>query len=84
LARIFLNFKLMNQAILIFPDSSSIADFLLENSISNAEVNTLEQKVTAPLSDVDILIACTDYKAVHLNQFFFNDELENWRKRRIE
>ena len=74
----------MNYTVLIFPDSTAIADFVLNNSISNAEVNSVEQKVTAPLSDEEILIACTEHDAIPLNDFFINDELDSWRKRRIE
>ena len=69
----------MNQTTLIFPDSSSIVGFLIANSISNAEVKSSENKLTAMLSDDDVIKACEDYEAIKLERprYNFNDESDS-------
>lgn len=56
----------MKNVVLIFPDTISLASFILASNVSNAEVNTREQTLIAPLDDDDIITACEDYGA-HLN-----------------
>ena len=53
----------MKEVILTFPDISSLADFILEQNISNACVNTKEQELTAILSEDQIVVASTQYAA---------------------
>lgn len=76
----------MNRTVLIFPDTSSIADYLIRNSISNAEVQSSELKLTAILSDDDVLTAVEDHDArtIYTPSFFINEELDNWRLHRKE
>jgi hypothetical protein len=54
----------MNKVVLIFPDQSSIADFILSQSPGNAEVDSLEQSVTAALTPTDIEVAMEMYGAI--------------------
>jgi hypothetical protein len=54
----------MNKVILIFPDQSSIADFIVSRSPASAEVDSLEQTVTAALTPTDIEVATELYGAI--------------------
>lgn len=56
----------MNKVVVIFPTSSSLADFVISHNISNAEINSVEKTLIAPLDDDDILTAIVDYGG-HLN-----------------
>jgi hypothetical protein len=62
----------MEWVTLIFQDVQSIADFVLENGISNSEVNSSEHKLTGLLSDEQINLACNDYNAVRHEKFVFS------------
>jgi hypothetical protein len=53
----------MKKAVLIFPDTQRMADFITSRNICNVEVNSKEQSLIAPLDDDDIIEACSDYKA---------------------
>ena len=66
----------MNQVTLLFSDTSAIADFILTHAISNAEVNSKDQKLTAPLSVRQIDLAVQQYGATEFKKpvFLFNDE----------
>lgn len=69
----------MERVTLVFQDIQSIADFVLENGISNSEVYSSEYKLIALLSDEQISLACDNYNAVRLNKRIpiFNDELDD-------
>jgi hypothetical protein len=54
----------MKQVVLIFPDTSAIADFIVKEKISNAEINSIEQTVISTLTDKQIIDAETIYKAM--------------------
>jgi len=54
----------MKKALLLFPDSMSMADFLIKEKISHAEVNSNEQTLIAPLDDKQIVRAETVYSAI--------------------
>jgi len=56
----------MRKVVLLFPDTYSIADFLTEQRISNAEVNSREHSLIAVMEDEEIIRAVDDYGA-HLN-----------------
>ena len=53
----------MKETVLTFPDIDSLADFIFEQNISNALVDTKEHKVEAILSDDQIVVASTYYSA---------------------
>lgn len=53
----------MKKAVLLFPDTHSMADFILTEKISKAEVNSTERTLVAPLNDMQIVKAETAYKA---------------------
>jgi hypothetical protein len=55
----------MQKAYLRFPDSSSLAEFLIKHKIKSAEVNPGEQKLSAPLSEEELRIATQEYGAEH-------------------
>jgi hypothetical protein len=59
----------LNKVILIFHDTISIAEFILQNKISGAEVNTREKALSAVLSEEEIEIACTAYRAILRTKF---------------
>ena len=46
---------------LIFPDTSRIADFIINHRIGNAEVDSKEQPLVALLEDADIITAVEEY-----------------------
>jgi len=54
----------MKQVVLIFPDTSAMADFLVREKISNAHVDSLEQTVTSTFTDKQISAAEKLYNAV--------------------
>ena len=53
----------MKDVILVFPDTASIADFILGNRIKNAEVSSVYNELTAKLTDQQIVIAEISYHA---------------------
>ena len=54
----------MKQSVLIFPDTSAIADFLVREKISNADVDSIEQTVTSTFTDKQISTAEKLYNAM--------------------
>ena len=54
----------MKQAVLIFPDTSAMADFLVKEKISNAHVDSIEQTVTSKFTDKQISTAEKLYNAM--------------------
>lgn len=55
-------FNEMKQVTLYFPDSSSLTEFLLVQRLSKVETSGFS--LAGPLSDQQILIACTQYGAM--------------------
>jgi hypothetical protein len=54
----------MKKVVLIFPDTLSMADFILTQRVSNAEVNSVSHTIVAPMTDKQIIIAETEYGAI--------------------
>jgi hypothetical protein len=54
----------MKKVMMVFPDTSSMADFILNECVSNAEVNSVEQTLVAPMSERQIVKAETAYGAI--------------------
>jgi hypothetical protein len=54
----------MKRVVLIFTDTSSIAEFILRERVSNAEVDSYEQTLTAIINDSQIKVAEDEYKAI--------------------
>jgi len=48
---------------LIFPDATSIADFVLAHKISNVIIGNIDCSVEGKIAEDKIVIACTRYKA---------------------
>jgi hypothetical protein len=57
--------------LLLFPDTSAIADFVLKEKVSKAQVNSTEKTVTSTFTDKQITIAETIYKAM-IKKITFN------------
>jgi hypothetical protein len=53
----------MKKVVLIFPDASSIADFVLAYKISNVIIGNIDFSVEGKIAEDKIVIACTRYKA---------------------
>lgn len=53
----------MRKVSLVFPDSSTLTDFIFTYKIHRAEVASAERKLTAVLSEEQIVVACTVYEA---------------------
>ena len=54
---------LTETVVLYFPDTETLADFLIENNIGKVEVNTYEHSVTGALSEKLIQVARLEYDA---------------------
>jgi hypothetical protein len=54
----------MKRVVLLFPDTPSIADFIMAERVTNAEVNSLEQTLIASMADKDVVKAETLYGAI--------------------
>lgn len=54
----------MKKVLLHFPDAISIAVFITVQSLANAEVNYRELFLIAALTEIQVDLACTQYKAV--------------------
>jgi len=54
----------MKQSVLIFPVTSAMADFLVREKISNADVDSIEQTVTSTFTDKQISTAEKLYNAM--------------------
>lgn len=53
----------MKKAILLFPDSISLADFVLKYQIKGADVHSCEHTLSAELSDKELKVAQKQYGA---------------------
>ena len=53
----------MKKVILIFPDVTSMTEFLLTNNVSKAITNTAEKKLQGIMTDKVLSIACKQYGA---------------------
>ena len=56
-----------------FPDTVSLAAFIINYEIANPKVSSDKLKLTAELSQVDIDIACYAYRA-YLKPYLFSNE----------
>jgi len=54
---------IMRKVILIFPDVTSISEFLLTYKVSRAIVDSTEKKLKGIMSDKHLSIACRQYGA---------------------
>jgi hypothetical protein len=54
----------MKQVVLEFPDTLAISDFLVRESVSKVQVNSKDKTVTSKLTDKQITLAETLYKAM--------------------
>jgi hypothetical protein len=54
----------MKEVVLTFPDIVSLTDFVLVHKVSHAEVDTNNRRLTATLSEKEIITANTEYGAV--------------------
>jgi hypothetical protein len=54
----------MKEVMMVFPDTSSMADFIVNECVSYAEVNSVEQTLVAPISERQIVKAETVYGAI--------------------
>jgi hypothetical protein len=54
----------MKEVMMVFPDTSSMSDFIVNECVSNAEVNSFEQTLVAPISERQIVKAETVYGAI--------------------
>jgi hypothetical protein len=54
----------MKRVVLLFPDTPSIADFIMAERVSHAEVNSLEQTLIASMTDNEVVKAETLYGAI--------------------
>lgn len=62
----YLPVQIMEKAVIIFADNTKLAEFIIKHQVSNAEANSREQSLIAPLEDEEIITACTEYGG-HLN-----------------
>jgi hypothetical protein len=53
----------MKKVVLIFPDATSIADFVLVHKVSNVIIGNIDCSVEGKIAEDKIVIACTRYKA---------------------
>ena len=63
----------MKHIVLYFPDTSSLADFIITNKIRNAQVSTQDQSLSAVLSEELIELASTQYGAVNPHKLLITD-----------
>jgi hypothetical protein len=54
----------VRQAILFFPDTVRLTEFLLKHKVKNAEVNSSDVALRALLTEDQNVKACTEYRAV--------------------
>lgn len=54
----------MKKVVLLFPDISSMADFIMNEKVGNAEANTFEQTLIAIVTDKEIVTAQRIYGAI--------------------
>jgi hypothetical protein len=68
--------KIMQRVTLIFPDTVSIADFILHHNVRNGLVDSIEQTLTASMFKEQINIACSDYGAINKEEFLYISQYE--------
>ena len=66
----------MRTVMLQFPDTVSLAAFIINYEIANPNVSSDKLKLTAELSQVDIDIACYAYRA-YLKPYLFDNKDTN-------
>ena len=54
----------MKQVVLLFPNTSAISDFLINEKVTKVQVNSKDKTVTSKLTDKQITLAETLYKAM--------------------
>lgn len=54
---------LMNKVILVFPNTSSLSDFIFKYRICGIEVSTRDRSLSGYISDEQVLTACAQYQA---------------------
>jgi hypothetical protein len=54
---------MMRKTTLIFPDTDSLASFVLRFKIAGSEVDSVQHTLTAVLSMDELITACTEYQA---------------------
>jgi hypothetical protein len=54
----------MKRVVLLFPNTSAISDFLVNERVSKAQVNSTDKTVTSVLTDKQITVAETLYQAM--------------------
>jgi hypothetical protein len=54
---------MMNEVVLTFPTTILLSQFILEQKIGNAEVNSRQCTLSGILSDAQIILACTKFRA---------------------
>ena len=54
----------MRKVLLLFPDMSSMTEFIILNKISHAEVNSNEGSLITYLEEAKIVKVCTEYGAL--------------------
>ena len=54
----------MKKVVMIFPDNTSMANFIIREKIRGAEVNSLEKALVAPINDQQIASAETLHGAI--------------------
>ncbi|MDQ3844118.1 MAG: hypothetical protein M3342_08915 [Bacteroidota bacterium] len=54
---------LTESVVLYFPNTESLADFLIENNVGGAMVNTNEHSLTGELSEQLVQLAYIEYEA---------------------
>jgi transposase-like protein len=54
----------MKKVVLKFPDTARMAEFILTYRIGNAETNTRQCTLYAHVTEMQIVIACTEYEAL--------------------
>ena len=57
------NILLMKKAVLIFPEVTSMAEFILSHKISRAQSNSVDLTLTAVMTEQQIATARKQYKA---------------------
>jgi hypothetical protein len=54
----------VEKVVMIFPDTYSMADFLIKEEITNAEANSVEQSIIAIITSKQIEIAEMEFGAI--------------------
>ena len=54
----------MERAVLLLPDTKNMSQFLIEEDVKSAEVNSLEQTLVAPMDHCKIIRAETIYGTI--------------------